>query len=156
MSFFKDLEFGDKWETIALKKMGITTYRKIEGKFKPFDVICYKDDKIVLREFKADRMACITGNLAIEWSCSNCPSGIQTTLADFWTYILVSGDDCEIFDIPVSVLKDLIHRQEYSSIVAGGDASKNIMFLFPKNVFSQFRLQCEQLVSVDQEELLSA
>lgn len=138
--FWKDLEFGDKWEARAIQLLNLDFFRKIEGKFSPFDVVCVKDGKITFREFKADRIACKTGNLAIEWSCSKCPSGIQTTQADFWTYILVDGDTCEVYDIPVSVLKDLINRQEYSTIKAGGDNDKNIMFLFSKNIFSQYRI----------------
>jgi hypothetical protein len=146
MSFHEDLAFGDKWELYALQKLNIRKYRKMKGKFSPFDIVCYTDsqspdpeDGFVFREFKADRISARTGFLAIEWSCASCPAGIQVTGADFWTYCVVKGDEADVYDIPVSVLKEMIHNQKFDKITQGGDDNKTILFLFSIELFAPYK-----------------
>ena len=141
-TFWKDLEFGDAMEALALSKMGLDCYRKKEGKFSAYDVVCVKGNQIVFREFKADRWAHITNRLAIECCSAGKPSGIQTTEADFWCICVwkPNGAEPELYDIPVSVLKDLINRQEYTEIKAVAENGKNICYMFPLAAFSQYRL----------------
>ena len=141
-TFEKDLAFGDAMEALALSKMGLDCFRKIPGKFSPFDVICVKGNEIILREFKADRWTHKTGNVAIECISSGKASGIQKTQADFWCICVwkPNGADAELYDIPVSVLKDLINRQEYTAIKEVAENGKNICYLFPVAVFSQYRI----------------
>ena len=109
------------------------------GNFKFFDVVGDRGNGIEFFEFKADRRAAETGNLAIEFLCSGKESGIWTTKADFWVHCVVGEELQEIYCIPVSVLKEKIHRSEHSRI-AVCDAGKNCMFLFPKEAFETWKL----------------
>jgi len=141
MAFFRDLAFGDAMEALALEKMNLDSFRKIPGKFSAYDVICVKGKEITLREFKADRWANTTNKLAIECISSGKASGIRVTEADFWTIIVVRpGSQPDFYDIPVAILKDLIHRQEYLEIKAVAEEGKNICFMFPLHLFSQYKL----------------
>lgn len=139
-TFYKDLAFGDSMEALALSKLSLDCYRKIPGKFSAFDVVCVKGKEITLREFKADRWANQTRRLAIECISSGKASGIKVTEADYWCICVVIPGGVDFYDIPVSVLKDLIHRQEYSEIKAVAEDGKNICFMFPLDAFSQYKL----------------
>ena len=108
------------------------------GNFKEYDFIADN----LRYECKADRMAHKTGNLCIEYQSRGKPSGISTSEADFWIYMLVGpdGEISETYKIPSQNLKDEINKQTYLRAVSGGDNWSNKMYLFNKNVFSEFRV----------------
>ena len=133
------MKYGDDMADKVLKILGITDYRKMEGKYKPFDYICdetaFGRGKHVLREMKADRWTARTGNLAIECYNRGSPSGIETTGADYWNiYVEELG---ELYDIPVSAIKNAIRDELFEERKECGEGS--ICYLFHKDTFRPFR-----------------
>lgn len=139
MTFESDKLIGEYWERQVIAKLQPDIYEKEDGDFPYWDYTIVKDGQIQRIEVKSDRMARKTGNVAIEWSCSKRPSGIQKTKAKYWVYVVIDTEP-EFYKIPVAVLKDLIHRGEHSDIKTGGDDGMSIMFLFPRHVFSQYKI----------------
>jgi hypothetical protein len=139
-SFHSDLAFGDKYQELYISSMTPQpSFLEVKkGNFKPFDFIADS----VKYECKADRMAHKTGNLCIEYSSRGSPSGISTSEADFWIYMLVApdGEVSDTFKIPADVLKGEIQKKSYSRDVAGGDNYSNRMLLFSKNIFADYRV----------------
>lgn len=69
----------------------------------------------VKRDFKASQ----TGRVFVEFFCRGKPSGIATTQADHWAFIL---DDGIVVILPTDRLKKLvIDARERNRVVAGGD-----------------------------------
>lgn len=83
-------------------------------------------------EVKTDRIAHITGNVAVEYRYRGRPSGIATTEADYWAFILY--DMTTIIMVPTDKLKS-IARQKYKQdqITLGGDENASEMILIPIN-----------------------
>jgi len=81
-------------------------------------------------EVKTDRMAHSTGNLAVEYSSRGLPSGIATTKADYWAFVI--GDNNTVIFIPTERLKELA-RVWYKAgyIVDGGDQNTSKIILIP-------------------------
>jgi hypothetical protein len=81
-------------------------------------------------EVKTDTMAQRTGNIAVEFRCNGKPSGISTTEADYWAFVVLGGR--VIYFIEVNRLKQLA-REEYkiSGSVKGGDYHLSEMILIP-------------------------
>ena len=130
----QDSAYGDKMVDKILEILEITQYRKMEGYFKEFDVICVKGKDIVLREMKADRWMAKTGNIAVEVFNRGKPSGISTSRADYWS--IYSEELNELYDIPMKVLKDCIDRQKYSELKSCGEDS--FCYLFKKDLFAEY------------------
>jgi hypothetical protein len=88
-------------------------------------------------EVKTDMAAHRTGNIAVEFRCNGKPSGISTTEADYWAFVLLNGE--VIYFIQVERLKELA-RQEYkvSGSKRGGDYHLAEMILIPiKNLIQK-------------------
>jgi hypothetical protein len=83
-------------------------------------------------EVKTDRIAHITGNVAVEYRYRGRPSGIATTEADYWAFILY--DMTTIIMVPTDKLK-AIAREKYrqDQITLGGDENASEMILIPIN-----------------------
>lgn len=83
-------------------------------------------------EVKTDRMAHRTGNLAIEYASRGLPSGIATTEADYWAFVI--GDSKTVIFISTERLKG-IARSWYKSgsRVDGGDENTSKIILIPIN-----------------------
>lgn len=139
-TFHSDLAFGDKYQEKFIASMTPQpSYLEVKkGYFKPYDFIADN----VKYECKADRMAHKTGNLCIEYYSRGKPSGISTSEADFWIYMLVApdGEVSDTFKIPASVLKEEIEKKSYWRETAGGDNYTNKMYLFAKNVFHEYKI----------------
>ena len=134
--FGADKKFGDYWAEQCLKILGIQKFIKIEGDWKPFDYVCIEDGELIKREMKSCRKGHLTGNLAIEFRHKGRPSGIETSQADYWDYLLVESG--ELYDIPVSVLKKEISLFSFNTVVSGGDDYGSKMYLFNKDVFKDY------------------
>jgi hypothetical protein len=130
------LEFGNKWQKKAIEALGLNNVRVMPGKFEEFDVVSVEDGKIIFREFKADRLASKTGNMAIEFNHKGNPSGIAKSLADFWNYVIVYEKVAVVYDIPTSVLKEFIHQNLFHDAKVCNDGS--ICYIFNKDVFGAF------------------
>jgi hypothetical protein len=83
-------------------------------------------------EVKTDRIAHITGNVAVEYRYRGRPSGISTTEADYWAFLLY--DMTTIIMVPTDKLK-AIAREKYKQdqITLGGDENASEMILIPIN-----------------------
>ena len=139
MTWKEDLEMGEKYQQKLLDILAYDTYEMAEGNFKPYDLkICYNSDTITF-EVKADRKTRTTGNMVIEYECSNKPSGITTTEADYWAYFIDGTDTYYL--IPTEHIRTMIKDKKYSKKVKGGDGYRANLFLFPASAFSDF---CEK------------
>ena len=97
-------------------------------------------------EVKYDRKAHISGNLAIEYYCYNKPSGIYSTISDFYIFYIKNGINSFGFNIlffETKDLKELISinvnnsHKRFESIW-GGDNNKSKFFLIPVGFLEYF------------------
>ena len=81
-------------------------------------------------EVKTDRLAHLTGNIAVEFRYKGYPSGISTTEADYWAFVLFNH--LRIIFIKINELK-AIARECYKEgkIKNGGDNNRSEMVLIP-------------------------
>jgi hypothetical protein len=137
--FKKDLEFGQKFEVDYVKRYNIQNYVLSTGKFKPYDIL--DTDTKIKYEVKADRWSYSTGNICIEYTSWNKPSGIVTTESDFYIYYVIKPrEEYNIYKIPVSVIKDKINKKQYFRTLSGGDRNSNTQFyLFRMSLFEVYR-----------------
>jgi len=109
-SFYYDLDFAEKAEDWV---QGIFT-----GGYKV--------------EVKCDRMAHQTHNIYIEVFSRGKPSGISTTQADYWIFIIY-GTAVSII-LPTSKIKQLCKELFYGSYVYAGDDNTSKGILIPLNL----------------------
>jgi len=137
--FFKDLNFGQIYENELAKYLQpfYKSIRRIDGKFKPYDLIC--DDKIKY-ECKCDRLSFKTGNIAIEFKCNNQNSGISSTESDYYAYYIIKNkSDYDFYIIPTEDLRNKINDKKYKRIVKGGDGWRSEMYLFDLAIFKEYK-----------------
>jgi hypothetical protein len=146
-TFSSDAEFGHRIQAKVLERLPVMLSRSMKGYFPAFDVAVVQDNQIQYLEFKSDRIGWATGNLAIEFLHNGKDSGIRTSHADRWIYTLVSPSEefLEVYDIPVSVLKEMVGRLEYETIKTTGN-ELTAFYIFQKDTFQEFRLPLEPLV----------
>jgi hypothetical protein len=83
-------------------------------------------------EVKTDRIAHITGNVAVEYRYKGRPSGIATTEADYWSFLLY--DMTTIIMVPTDKLKSIARaKYKQDQITLGGDENASEMILIPIN-----------------------
>ena len=107
-SFYYDLEFGEQGEDWLNELL--------------------RDGKKV--EVKTDRMAHITGNIYVEVYSRGKASGISTTQANYWIFIIQENDYALI--INVEKLKDICRVIfQINGFTKGGDADSSQGILIP-------------------------
>lgn len=75
-------------------------------------------------EVKRDFIASRTGRVFVEFFCRDKPSGIATTQAKFWAFIL---DDETVVLLPVKKLLALCYKaEEQGKVVYGGDNNLSV------------------------------
>lgn len=117
-NFTKDLGFGKKWELLAQQILGENVVEVAEGCFKDWDFRTAN----ATYEVKSDRYAFKTNCCFVEYECSNKPSGISTTKADYYVYFVVKpNEEYDWYKIPTQVLKD----QPSLRNVSGGDGFRS-------------------------------
>jgi len=134
MSFHADLRLGQKYEKIALEKLGDgETELPPEGvAFSPWD---FKHGGSAY-EVKSDRHTARTGNLCIEYEHTGVPSGISLTQADYWIYYAISGTSHYSYKIPTSVIRAAVAKQGTRRWYTDGGNSK--FYLIPEKDFTQY------------------
>jgi hypothetical protein len=137
MTFRADLELGEEYQKRFLYLIEYDTCEIAKGKFKDWDIKLTHEGTTIYVEVKCDRKANETGNLAIEFECSGQPSGVSATKADYWVHF-VKGQPY-YYMIPIEDLKQAIQDKKYTRTVKGGDGWRANMYLFPMNVFNDFR-----------------
>ena len=81
-------------------------------------------------EVKTDRATHRTGNIVVEFECNGKPSGISTTEADYWAFVL-DGNAIALL-IQVDRLKAIArHFYKKNGYVSGGDRNSSKMILIP-------------------------
>lgn len=129
----KDSEESVKKVIEFLQTVGCTDISENhDGRFD----IQYTNKSGIIRtaEVKNDLMYNDTGNVAIEFQSRNKPSGISTSKADVWYYVL--GDD--IYVCPIGILRVyLIQHWDRYRRVKGGDDGTSLIALIPMYEFSQ-------------------
>ena len=118
--FSHDLEFGNMGERTIARILELD-YAKAEVKTERGD---YDNDKSWVN----------TGNAAIEIECSDKPSGLKHTKADYWIHnFAINGIVMNTFIAPVPVLKKLILAipPRERPVVPGGDNNNARNVLVP-------------------------
>ena len=142
----KQYKKGLKGENLILKQIQkkCRNAKKIDGYFKDYDIQIPEIQKTV--EIKTD-FTTSTGNVFIEFTCNKKPSGILTTRADIWVYILESKK----FWIKTDNLKKCINKHNCLNLVC----NKNILgkdiqgFLIPLYIFQEY---CFDIKDLTEEE----
>jgi hypothetical protein len=137
MTFKTDLKLGVQYEKLYASMIEYDTCEMAEGVFKPWDLKIIRNGETTTYEVKADRMAKATGNLVIEYECSGKPSGITSSLADYWVYFIVGTT--QYYRIPRTVIMEAIQAKKYKRTVRGGDSYKSNMYLFRIEDFNEWR-----------------
>jgi hypothetical protein len=145
MTFRKDLAFGKQYEKIAIDLVIKNDNEILESNpdtyCKEFD---FKTDKNIY-EVKADRLTYKTGNMFIEYECSNKLSGISTTNATYWFYFVILPvsltnypNNYRVYKIPISALKESITKT--TRTILGGDNYKSKGYLIHESIFKDYLL----------------
>jgi len=130
--FQEDLKFGNSYEVKALEYLKYNTYEIKKGYFKEYDIILDNETKV---EVKAEKLAGITGNIAIEYSCSGRPSGILTTKCHLWVHFICYDAYDECYVIPIQDLRSIVRN---CRSVRGGDGMRANMYLVNKNMIQNY------------------
>lgn len=125
--FYKDLKMGQSVEEEVLQWClpHDNNTRFAPPKTKGFDIVLPTLDKTI--EVKYDKYSKSSGNIAIEYSYKNQPSGIQSTTADAWV-IKLWNEDWEFWSFKT---KDLTKLCKTCRRIGGGDGMASMMFLVP-------------------------
>lgn len=118
----------------ALLKNIFPDIKKMEGNFKEYDfIIPSRDLKLELKmDFKSDD----TGNLAFEYECFGCKSGLALTTADYY----VMTDKHNFYFFKTDELKSFIRLNwKYLIKKVGGDNNASKMILIRKTDISRMK-----------------
>jgi hypothetical protein len=83
-------------------------------------------------EVKCDRMAHLTNNLYVEVFSRGKPSGISTSQADYWIFIIYGRAVSVI--MPTNKIKNLCKELFNGQYVKGGDNNTSLGLLIPLNL----------------------
>lgn len=98
---------------------------------KKYDILAYHaSGKYITFEIKEDIRCANTGNVVVEFESFGKPSGIATTLADWWVFCIHLIDRVEYMAILTNELKRLIEQKKYSKIfqMKTTDSSNKVYF----------------------------
>lgn len=135
--FEDDLAFGEAGELRGLSYLEYDTFQQApKRRFKDWDFWITRKGKKTYWEVKTDRHTHRSGNIVIEFESSGEPSGITTTKADYWMYILEY--EPTFFMIPVADLKQMIAEAKYHSIRHIAERGKNTAYFFDRSLFEDY------------------
>lgn len=143
--FKEDLAFGNEYENKYIEYKNFRQCVHMKGYFKYYDI----EADGVFYEVKTDRLAHKTGNFCIEYEYNSKPSGITATKADIYAYIIISGDDFSIYEIPTKIIREFIDNKKYrkNMSINGG---KTKMYLFSLELFLNYKVKgCNGLENAD-------
>jgi hypothetical protein len=140
MTFSKDLDFGKVYEKKFLEY--IDNYDEAiqapDKRFPDWDWNIRRGETWTKYEVKSDRVANRTGNFFIEFRCSNKPSGIDTTMSDYYYIFVVDGDKLiDVYEIPTETLKEMCRSGKYGTRCCYNEGSnKSEGYIIPiKEIF---------------------
>ena len=117
-SFKEDIIKGEEAEYKLLKiiqKKHPKAY-KITGEFKAYDIYIPEIDSRL--EVKRDIGSKNTSNFFIEYECNYKPSGLSSTLADYW--VIYDEDKFHFIKVPLLKTAAAHHGQEWEGTPSGG------------------------------------
>lgn len=127
---------GEKAQARAIEwlKGEHPTIRSVGGDVSGYDLI---DDNGYKVEVKFDSLSENTGNVAIEFSSMDKPSGIEVTIANDWLHIFKYQNKWVYVLVPVSTLRAFIRSNEqFLPVTNGGFKNYSKMILIPKNIMA--------------------
>lgn len=139
-NFKKDLEYARKGEMEVnklLRKLGCKVIKENMDSRYDLKVQFPNFDGTVDVEIKEDLMCYSTDNVAIEFECDGRPSGITSTIAKVYAYILHCSDNTKKYILlSVKNIKKAIDEEKYICIADGGvNKNKSKVYLFELDVF---------------------
>lgn len=131
-NFVKDLEASKA----SVKKVGdyysnLTFHVDYEGG-KDYDITVLKGELMFRVEVKEDLLYEKTGNVAIEFESRGKASGILSSTADYWAYVL--GD--KIYLVKTLSLYETLRKGDFKK-VKGGDNRTSRLYLVPLLSFKE-------------------
>lgn len=135
-SFNRDLKTGEDGEEYILSIIRKThpMAHKVAGKFKPYDI--YVPERNYSYEVKTDLKSHETGNVFIEISFNNTPSGLMTTKANMWAYI--TKDDV-IYATPNNIKNCIIYNGlKFREFEPNDDSERKSGFIISRELFDQY------------------
>ena len=142
MTFKTDLIIGKLAEDLVQEKLekywGIK-FRQTEGNFKGYDLYSPNDISV---EVKMDRGFRTTNNVAIEYRYKGHKSGIKTTLATHWVYLL--GLDLWLARTS-EIISWLYNNHKDCKKVKGGDNRESDLILLTFGQFKQIFTRIDTL-----------
>ena len=111
--FRYDLDFGQKGEQFVSSILGMI----MEGTGKV--------------EVKQDRITTKTGNMYVEYKSRGKASGIMTTHADYWVYVIGTSFICVKVPVMIELIKRGIKERKWRQGVPGGDDNTSMGVLVP-------------------------
>lgn len=101
-----------------------------------YDLKMVIQGKVVTIEIKEDFTCEKTGNVGLEYSCREKPSGISVSKADYYIYKLHTRRGIVYVMHKTAILKAMIEEKKYFTTVNGGDKGSNSLnYLFKYNEF---------------------
>ena len=99
---------------------------------KTYDIKFKENNTSYTAELKTDYLYKYTGNVAVEISCSNKPSGLSFSKSDFWFYLL--GDTYYLIN-PQALKVFIYDNKDTLKVVFGGDNKNSKLVLIPVDQF---------------------
>ena len=146
MSKFSNcLKQGNFYEEELKKYIRSDTFETSKSlkNFKDWDVKATTNEKITLYEVKSETNASKTGNICIEYSNSNMPSGIKATKADYWVHYVIHDKENNIYDLyilPIEDLRTLIRNKQYFRAMRGGDGGRSEFYLVKLSSIQNYKI----------------
>lgn len=143
--FSKCLEQGNFYEEELKQYINYDSFETSKSlkNFKDWDVKTIKDGETTLYEVKSETNASKTGNICIEFSNSNKPSGIDATKSNFWCHYVIHDKENNIYDlyiIPTGDLRKIIDDKQYFRRMRGGDGGRAEFYLIKINTIKKYKI----------------
>lgn len=140
--FEKQLAYGRAGEAYALRLINWDSYELAPDEaFPDYDIKTQWNGAQQTWEVKRDGYTKYTGNIVIEFESSGRPSGIMTTKAD--TYIYLVDGEPTVFFIPTDVLRRFIAEGKYHAIRGIAERGKNKAYFFRRSLFEDYEWTIE-------------
>lgn len=139
MSFYEDLAFGNIYEKKLVELLDNDDFKIMKGYFPFYDVEIIKEEVTTKYEVKTDRISYKNNCILIEYFCSNKPSGIFVTTADYYAYFIVKPHEVyDLYLIPVELLFKLIKNKEYINDITSKNKNSK-MYVFNLDLFLEYK-----------------
>ena len=137
MKFSEALKDGKSSEKIVLKLLQNTypSADRIIGYNKEFDIVVPEANMTI--EVKKDFKSQETGNVVIETSMNNNPSGITTTGANWWVF---HTDPNKLIWITTFIIRYMIEIEGFKEVefIGKGDTKKKKAYLVPIEILELY------------------